>query len=212
MTGAPIDSALSDRLIERVVFYQWGDLQFHPTILLKDGTAFDVDDASLEAEPPEVSRGLHPQAWGRWEGRGDRFVLIDAQGNRDENTLGEGTFLSFPGETGQRLEGSYQSVSGMQVGETSMLNSGRMTFLPGGRFTTRREFAASGSGDVTGVAMAGGSSSSGGGTYAISGHRIVLRHDDGRVQDLFFGFGGQGSPQRVDPDMIFLGDTGWVRD
>jgi hypothetical protein len=207
-----IDSALSDRLIDRVIFSMWGDMQFHPTALLRDGTAFEIDHASLEAEPPERSRRLHPRAWGRWAGSGDSLTLIASDGDRSVRTIGEGVYRSFPGRPGQTLQGTYSSASGMQVGEVSMLNSGRITFFPDGRFASRRDFAATGSGEYSGTSMAGGGGSAADGTYAISGHRIVLHHSDGRVEDMFFGFGGKGRPQRQDTEMIFLGDTAWVRD
>lgn len=210
--AAAIASDMSHKLIDRVIFYQWGDLQFHPTVLLKDGSAFEVDDASLEAEPPARSRSLHPQAWGKWRGAGDSLVITEADGGQTQHTIGNGVYLGFPASGGQTLSGTYQSVSGMQVGEISMLNSGRLTFSENGRFTSARDFAASGSGDYSGTSMAGGSSWRGGGTYALSGHRIVLTRQDGTVQDLFFAFGATGQPQRPDADMIFLGDTAWVRE
>jgi hypothetical protein len=200
-------------LIARVVFYLWGDMQFHPTVLLKDGTAYDVSGPSLEAVPPERSRLTHPKRWGRWQENGRQITLIDDRGSASKWTLGGGgLYQSFSARTGQTLNATYKSVSGSQVGEVSMLLSGRMTFKPDGRFFKANAFNASGSGRDTGVTMGGGSSSRGGGNYAINGHRIILKHQDGRTEDLFFGYGSQGSPPRPDEDMIFIGATGYVID
>lgn len=210
---APIAAGDAGSLIDRVVFYMWGDMQFHPTVLLKDGTAYDVDGPSLEAFPPERARATYPGSWGRWQSGGQQLTLIDGDGSRSDWKLaGGGLYQSFPAHSGQTLNATYERVSGTQVGEMSMLQTGRMLFRPDGTFIDASDFAASSPGAQSGVSMAGGSSRSGGGTYQISGHRIVLRHRDGRHEDLFFGYGSKGTPPRLDDDMIFIGRTAYVKD
>lgn len=98
------------------------------------------------------------------------------------------------------------------MGDMSTLSTSGITFAPDGRFTMKNSFAASGSGDTTGVSMAGGSERGFEGRYTLSGNRIVLRFADGKVKDLFFGFGSGGTPPRADRDMMFLGFTAYVLD
>jgi hypothetical protein len=206
--GGDVSSAIS-----AVVFRMWGDLQYRPTVLLRDGSTFDVEGPSMESTSMGASRAADPTRWGRWRATGDRYSLIDEDGRSSDHVLGDGgLFRTFPASPGKTLSRRYKSVTGSQMGEMSMLSTGVMTFSPDGRFTTARSFSASGSGDTTGVSMAGGSASRNTGRYTLTGHRIVLRFDDGTTKDLFFGFGGQGRPQRVDRDMIFIGATAYVED
>jgi hypothetical protein len=195
------------------IFRQWGDLEFHPTVLFTDGTSMDIDDASLETTDLAAAHRARPGSWGTWRREGARYFLTDDKGNVSDYTLGGGgMFRAFPAAAGATLSGRYKSVSGSTMGEMSMLSTRGITFAPDGRFTMKNSFAASGSGADTGVSMAGGGESGFEGRYTLSGNRIVLRFADGKVKDLFFGFGSQGTPPRADRDMMFLGFTAYVLD
>jgi hypothetical protein len=204
---------ISEANLDLVVFYQWGDLQYHPVALFKDGTAFDVDDAAIDAIDVARSRAEHRGSWGRWRRTGQKYFLTDAQSGRESDwTLGDGFHVAFPAPATTTLTGRYKSVSGSTMGETSTLLTSTLRFLPDGRFTSGSDFAAVGSGEVSGVTMAGGSSRSSAGRYRIEGYHIVLIYDSGQTKQYFFSFGSSGAPARLDRDMIFIGNTAYVTD
>jgi hypothetical protein len=195
------------------IFRQWGDLQFHPTVLFADGTSMDIDDASLETTDIAASRRARPGSWGTWRRTGATYFLTDDKGNTSDFGLGDGgLFRTFPATVGATLSGRYKSVSGSTMGEMSTLSTSGITFAPDGRFTLKNSFVASGSGADSGVSMGGGGERGFEGRYSLSANRIVLRFADGDVKDLFFGFGSQGTPPRADRDMMFMGFTAYVLD
>jgi hypothetical protein len=195
------------------IFRQWGDLQFHPTVLFTDGTSMDIDDASLETTDIAASRRARPGSWGTWRRTGATYFLTDDKGNTSDFGLGDGgLFRTFPATAGTTLSGRYKSVSGSTMGEMSTLSTSGITFAPDGRFTLKNSFLASGSGVDSGVSMGGGGERGFEGRYTLSANRIVLRFADGDVKDLFFGFGSQGTPPRADRDMMFMGFTAYVLD
>ena len=193
------------------IFRQWGDLQYHPTVLFADGTSMDIDDASLETTDLTASRVAHPTAWGYWRREGSRYFLTDDQGNTSDYGMGDGgLFRTFSAASGTSLSGRYKSVSGSTMGEMSTLSTSGITFASDGRFTMRNSFLASGSGAHTGVSIGGGGERGFDGRYTLSANRIIMRFNDGDVKDLFFAFGSAGTSPRPDHDMIFLGFTAYV--
>jgi hypothetical protein len=197
--------------IQMAVFTMWGDLQYHPMVLFKDGTTYDIDDASLETSNLPLLKQQKPNSWGRWKTSGNKYFFSDSKGKVSDYVLGDGgLFRSFPAKQGAVLNASYKSVSGSGMGEMSTLSTRKLRFFPNGRFAQDNSFVASGSGDVSGVSMGGGSTSQFAGTYAISGHRIILAFNDGTKKDFFFGFGSQGTPPRPDMEMIFIGFGAYV--
>jgi hypothetical protein len=215
-TAAPAASragSISEANLDLVVFYQWGDLQYHPVALFRDGTAFDLDEDAIDAMDVARSRTEHPGKWGRWRRTGQQYFLTDAHnGHVSDWTMGNGFYSAFPAPAAGTLTGRYKSVSGSTMGETSTLLTSTLRFLPDGRFTSGTDFAAVGSGEVSGVTMAGGSSRSTSGRYRIVGYHIELKYGSGETKLYFFGFGASGSPARLDRDMIFIGDTAYVTD
>ena len=160
-----------------------------------------------------ISGATTRDRFGDWTRSAATNTASSDEGRSADYTLGDGgLFESFPAPAGRTLTGRYKAVSGTTMGELSMLSTTGIRFLPGGRFERASSFAASGSGDVSGVSSAGGSASASAGTYRLDGHGIVLTYLDGRVVDAFFGFGSEGKPPRPDTDMIFIGDTAYVLD
>jgi hypothetical protein len=207
----PRATAISEANVELVVFYQWGDLQYHPVALFRDGTAFDLDDDAIDAIDVAGSKTAFPGKWGRWRRAGQKYFLRDGTNGRESDwTLGSGFHPAFPSQSSGTLNGRYKSVSGSTMGETSTLLTSTLRFLPDGRFTSGTDFAAVGSGEVSGVTMAGGSSRSTSGRYRMSGYHIELIYDSGQKKSYFFGFGSSGAPPTVDRDLIFIGDTAYV--
>lgn len=196
-----------------VVFTMGGDMQYHPTVLFNDGNSYDIDDASLETMSVASSKATEPALWGTWKRTGIRYHFVGSGGGTSDYELGDGgLYRSFPATPGMTLDARYKSVSGSTTGEMSMLSTRGIRFRPDGRFDQDSSFAASGSGDVSGVSSAGGSQSQFRGTYRIDHHRIVLTFDDGRVLDRFFGFGSGGKPPTPDRELIFIGGTNYVTD
>jgi hypothetical protein len=204
-------AAVSEANLELVVFYQWGDLQYHPVALFKGGTTFDLDDDAIDAIDVARSQAEHPTKWGRWRRVGQQYFLT-AGGDARENewTLGSGFHPAFPAPAGGALTGLYKAVSGSTMGEMSTLLTSTLRFSADGRFTSGTDFAASGSGATSGVTMAGGSSRSAVGRYRVQRYHIDLIYDSGQTKSYFFGFGSSGAPPQVDRDMIFIGDTAYV--
>ncbi len=200
--------------VQTVTFTMWSDMQFHPTILLKDGTSFDVGDDTLSTFDIAASRRGDAASWGRWHQAGAHYFFTDSKGNQSDHVMGEGgIFRVFPASAGlTTLNARYKSVSGSTMGEMSMLSTRAIRFATNGRFTQDNSFIATGSGDVSGVSMGGGSARQFNGRYAIAGHTIVLTFDDGRHFEKFFGFGSTGSPARASQDMIFIGHESFVTD
>ncbi|MCC7054264.1 MAG: hypothetical protein IT355_13440 [Gemmatimonadaceae bacterium] len=203
--------ALAASLV-KVVFYQFGDLQFHPVALFRDGTSFDVSDVPLEQTDARASRAAQPRRWGRWRNEGQTYYL-SGQGEKERDyTLGGGGFhTAFAAPPGTTLDGTYKAVSGMTMGETNTLSTTQLRFAPDGRFTGANEFAAIGSGETSGVSTAAGASSSNAGRYRVTGHRLVLTYDSGEVKEFFFAFGSGGDTEAIDRDMMFVGSTAFVR-
>jgi hypothetical protein len=205
-------SSLATSLV-KVVFYQFGDLQYHPVALFRDGTSYDVLDVPLERTDAAASRVAHPRRWGRWRNEGPTYYLAEPGERERDYTLGGGGFhTAFAAPQGTTLTGNYKAVSGMIMGETSTLSTTQLRFASDGRFTRGTDFAAIGSGEQSGVRTAAGASRSNAGRYRVSGHRLVLTFDDGEMREYFFAFGSGGAPERLDPDMIFVGATAFVRD
>ena len=200
-------------LLVKVVFYQFGDLQYHPVALFRDGSSFDVVDASMEQTDATASRTAHAARWGRWRTVGRTYYLSEKAGGpeRDYALGGGGFHTAFAAPPGTTLDGTYKAVSGSSMGETSTLLTTQLRFAPDGRFTGARDFAAVGNGQASGVTMAGGASSSTAGRYRVSGHRLVLTYDGGAVKEYFFAFGSGGDPEAIDRDMLFVGSTAYVR-
>jgi hypothetical protein len=200
--------------VHMVVFRMWGDLQYYLTVLFKDGSSYDVDDASLETMNLAASKKSEQNKWERWRQQGDKYLLIDRKGNVSDFVLGDGGLhRSFPAPAqGMTLNALYKSVTGSQMGEMSTMTTSTIRFLPNGRFQRDNTFVASGSGDVSGVSMGGGSEAKFAGKYRIAGHRIILEFDNGKKWDYFFGFGSEGKPPRPDTHMIFVGDGAFVKE
>lgn len=202
---------VSEANVDMIVFYQWGDLQYHPVALFKDGTAFDLDDEAIDLIDVANSRASHPGKWGRWRRAGSQFFLRDGSTGRESDwTLGNGFHPAFPAPPGGTLTGLYKSVSGSTMGEMSTLLTSTLRFHPDGRFTSGTDFAATGSGDVSGVSMAGGASRSTAGRYLVKQFHIELIYDSGQRTSYFFGYGSSGAPPQIDRGMIFIGDTAYV--
>ena len=199
--------------ISSVVFYQFGDLQYHPVVLFADGTSFDISDVPAERVDVAASKASEPASWGRWRNTGRTYYFRSRPDAAESDyQLGAGgLFTVFPASASSRLNGDYKSVSGSAMGEMSTLLTSRFQFMPNGRFTSGTDFAASGSGEVTGVTMAAGASKATSGRYEITRFRIVLTYDSGEKSEYFFGFGSGGYPARPDEDMIFIGRTAYVR-
>ena len=197
--------------LQLVVFYQWGDLQYHPVALFKDGSTFDLDTDPVDRIDVARSKAAEPKKWGRWRNVGKRYYLTSGDnGSVSDWELGTALYTALPAPPATTLDTTYKAVSGSIMGETSSLVTSRLTFTRNGRFTSGTDFAAVGSGEVTGVTMAAGASKSKMGRYRIEGHKIVLTYDDGVTKELFFAFGTEGSPARLDRDLIFIGDTAFV--
>jgi hypothetical protein len=204
-------SSLAAQLV-KVVFYQFGDLQYHPIALFRDGTSFDIDEAPLERVDPAASRREHPTNWGRWRNVGATYYLSEANGGAERDYhLDDGFHTGFAAAEGTTLDGMYKSVSGSSMGETSTLLTTQIRFMPDGRFTSGRDFAAVGNGQTSGVTMAGGASSNSAGRYRVSGHRLVMTYESGVVKEYFFAFSSGGTPAVIDREMIFVGWTAYVK-
>ena len=200
-------------LLTKVVFYQFGDLQYHPVALFRDGTSYDVSEEPLERVDPIAARRARASDWGRWRSVGTRIFLSDAAGGQENDYgLDDGEMhTAFDASPGTTLDATYKAVAGTSFGETSTLLTSRIQFMPNGRFASGRDFAAVGSGEQSGVSMAGGSSSGSAGSYRISGHRIVLTYDGGTTAEYFFAFGSGGRPAVIDREMIFIGRIAYVK-
>ena len=198
--------------LAKVVFYQFGDLQFHPVALFADGTAFEIDEAPLEQLDAAASKRNKPAHWGRWRARGAMYYLSEARGPEREYTLDGGGFHSaFAAPPRTTLDGTYEAVSSSTAGETRAMLTTVLRFTPDGRFTGARDFGAIGDGSVSGVTMAAGASRTTRGRYRVSGHRLTLTYDSGAVKEYFFAFASGGEPAALDRDMIFIGATAYVR-
>jgi hypothetical protein len=211
--GAPGQFARTEN-VHRVVFYQFGDLLYRPVALFKDGTSFDMDDEPIEQIDLARSRAEKRTQWGRWRNVGAKYFLTEGgNGHTADWELGTGFYTAFAAPSGTTLNATYKAVSGSSFGETSSLITTLLQFTPDGRFSTERSFAATGSGEITGVTMAAGSSSGAKqGRYRITAYTIELAYDDGRKKSYFFAFSSSGKPLVLDRDMIFLGDTPYVTD
>jgi hypothetical protein len=200
--------------VQRVVFYQWGDLQYHPVVLFKDGTTFDLDDEPIEQVHIARSKAADPNKWGRWRNQGATYFLTSGgNGTTSDYQLGGGgLYTAVPAPALTTLNANYKSVSGSSMGEMSTLLTSTLRFLPDGRFTSGSDFAAVGNGQTSGVTMAGGSSNANAGRYRINGYTIELRYNSGQVKSYFFAFSTSGAAAALDRDMIFIGDTAYITD
>lgn len=163
----------------------------HFHLLLKSGWATRELEAALEPGGPDAHRARNPKAWLRWRRKGKGFELCDKQCDDPRNwgpitSRLSGPFLDPLRRKGHRFAGSFKSVSGGSVGDTTALNYGFWTFEANGRFST----SSAGSVSVnswrpsTGnrqIASSGRTSETVGGTYEVDGIVLTLKFDDGRV-------------------------------
>ncbi len=204
-------SAISEANIDAVVFYQWGDLEYHPVVLFRDGTALDIGRDAVDDIDVSRSRASSPADWGKWRRDGLKYVLTSGGNGRPSAwTLGEGLYPAFAAPAAATLSGRYKSVSGSSMGETATLLTSTYTFGSDGRFTEGTDFAATGSGAVSGVTMAGGASSARTGRYRLTRYSIELVYDSGKRARYFFTFGSTGEPLQLTREMLFLGNTAYV--
>jgi len=186
---------------------------FEPVILFRDGSYYEVEGDALEDVDLAASRARTPGAWGRWRKQGATFLLTDNKGSTNDYQLQQGSFFkAFPAEsTGGKLSRRYKRISGggnsAMGGTMAIAAQSNFTFAPDGRFATGTSMGA------VGATVAASSRRGGGmGRYRVERHSITLTGPDGRPRREFFAFGSQGTPARLDTDMIFIGDRVFVKD
>ncbi len=194
-------------------------ISYEPLILFKDGTYWAIGDVALEDADLAAERSAKPAGWGRWSRRGGTFALTDSDGRTDDHPLAQGTFFkALPARADDTIAGRYEHLSGggnsALGGEMTIAIQNEITFAGDGRFTTDSDVGALGSGATSGVGVSAGSSRrmTGMGQYRLEHHSLILRHPDGRTERKFFAFGSQDDPPRVDRDMLFIGDTVFLKD
>jgi hypothetical protein len=190
---------------------------YAPVVLFADGSFYEPDEAPIEDLDLAAERRQHPRRWGRWTQSGERYVLTDGEGRSDDYQLQGGNFFrAFPAPAGGTLAAAYKRVSGggnsAVGGEVTIAIASTIAFAPDGRFADGTSVGALGSGDTSGVGTSAGSDRRGGGRYTLSGHTLVLTGADGQVRRRFFAFGSSGTPATIDRDMLFIGDSSYVKD
>ncbi|AFL86738.1 hypothetical protein Terro_0390 [Terriglobus roseus DSM 18391] len=193
-------------------------VQYEPLVLFRDGTYFEAYDTALEDLDLPQERQLRPVHWGTWKANGGTYLLSDNRGRPHDYKLQDGNlFRAFAAEQGGPLHKSYKSVSGggnsAVGGDVGILVSSKMSFAADGRFNSGQDVGIIGSGNTSGVAIAGGSKKqSGVGSYRLHHHTIELRYPGGRSERRFFAYASHHDPALLDPEMVFLGDTPYIND
>lgn len=186
---------------------------FEPVVLFRDGSYYEVEGDALEDVDLAASRRRTPKIWGRWRRQADTFLLTDDRGRTNDYQLQQGSFFkAFPAEaTGKKLGRAYKRISGggnsALGGTMAIAAQTNLAFAPDGRFTTNASMGASGA-NVAAYSR----KPAGIGRYRIERHTITFTDPDGRTRREFFAIGSQGTPARLDTDMIFLGDRVFVKD
>jgi hypothetical protein len=121
-------------------------------------------------------------------------AVVNQQGEAFEMD-GSTYYYVPPQPDGTTIEGVFKSSSGYlgtaaQIGGAAALKTKSLVFGRNGRFSTSAASGLSVGGDpLGGAATSGGSSTSGEGSYRISGYTLELRLDDGTVQqEVFFPY------------------------
>lgn len=193
-------------------------MEYEPLVLFKDGAYFELADQALEDIDLAAERAARPVHWGTWKMQGNKYIFTDNKGRSHDHEMQQGSlFKAFPAEAGGPLNLKYKRVSGggnsALGGEISILVESRMTFTADGRFGSGSDVAMTGSGDQSGVSMAGGASKRRGvGSYRIHHHTIELRYPDGHSERRFFAYASSHTPARIDRELIFISDSPYVHD
>ncbi|MDP4022880.1 hypothetical protein Q8W71_09625 [Methylobacterium sp. NEAU 140] len=188
-------------------------MDFEPLILFRDGTTFEVGTAALEDVDLAAARAAEPRRFGRWTRSATGYVLTDAKGRSDDHKLQDGQFFrAFPAPAGDAFTQSYRRLSGggntAMGGDVMIAVSSRYDFRADGTYGRGGSVGATNSGASTGVGTAvAGRPRQEDGRYALDRHTLTLTGPDGRLRRLFFAFGSQGDPARIDRAMIFVGDS-----
>ena len=192
-------------------------VDFRPLVLFRDGRYYEIDDAPLEDIDLAADSRANPSDWGQWKRSGDRFVLTDEKGHANDYALQQGSFFkAFPAEAGGPLSRAYKRVSGggnsALGGEMTIAVSSKMNFTANGQFTSGTDVGALGSGSQTGVGVTTSSKRrmTSPGRYTLERHTLVMQHPDGQQERRFFAYASKHTPAQVSPNMIFIGDRGYI--
>ena len=195
-----------------------GTVEFEPLVMLNDGSFYMPDDAALEDVDMASERAAHPRRFGRWTKSGSGYSLSEDDHNPVAYAVGDGSFFpAFAAPAGETIAATYERISGggnsAMGGEMTIAVSNDIRFGTDGRFETGSSMGAIGSGEQSGVgtAVSRGRRATGG-RYTLDRYTLTLRYDDGRTERRFFAYGAQGTPPRIDRDMLFMGDRVYTKD
>ena len=186
--GVSAAFAASTKRVEMVGFsldtgYSWdGSVRydFNPVVLLRSGDAVRDIGAMSDRRGLDGHRKASPAKWTKWRRAGQKIETLD--GNKWEE-LGSLRHMQRPLPASTRLSGSFSRTSAGTTQGFSAISWSNMVFERSGRFSS-----GGGSGSMSrshdgraGVATSD-KRAAGGGTYAIDGFMLTLRHDDGQVE------------------------------
>jgi hypothetical protein len=158
-------------------------------LFLRSGWATADFDAILFPGGFDAHRAQHPHQWRRWRKDGDGYKVC----SESCGTAKDWKPLRYTKQTlepllpkGFRFTGSFKSVGGGTVGDTTALRYGFWTFSADGRFSTSSAASVTvntwkPSSGTTQVANGGRTSKVSEGTYEVDGPVLTLRYDSGAV-------------------------------
>ena len=205
---APGKGVSPDRIEGVYHHYSWG-VNFNMGMSDNGSDYIFLDNGDVwadpEASPQDVDIDKAKQAiwqkWGHWHRPwlgGD--TIIQMNGERQEEHFSSNDLLRYePAPRDQRVEGSWQSMSGGVMGfgnnTTSVVSTHTVTLHADGKFA-RDGFAGASFNNEIGNTRTGGTTMSNkpkrGGRYRIDRYSLVLDYDDGtRESDFFYWAGGK---------------------
>ena len=178
-----------------------------PYLFFSDGTFYgrlDTDPYSLN---PSASPRANPGKWGLWQINGKSIsIRWEKDGNTSEWTSSRWSW-ALPAASGEKIEGSFSSISGggntAFGGGSITISSKYITFNRNGQFT----FESVGGGGYSGIdgSNSAWSSHENAGTYLLTGFRIELRFNNGRVVKNGFNFYDSKK------DMLSIGSNVYIK-
>lgn len=162
-------------LVETFTTSGAGGMSFEATkaiLLLKNGDYCDQMDVTPADMNVAAHKQAHPGAWGRWRRGGGKYeVLEDGTWKPADNWK----LRLEPARPGQKLTGTFESVTATGLASAAIVSSSSLSFLPGGRFRRGRSVT------TTTSSVAASSTEKNEGSYRLDGRTLELRFDDGRV-------------------------------
>ena len=181
-------------------------ISFEPVVLFANGDYYDVGEEPVDAVDKAADRKKRPAAWGTWKKTGETYLLTNYKRQSHDYHLGSGNwFPAYAYTSSSSLKKSYEKASGSDYGNgTVALTIRKITF------TDDTHFRGGASTGISSPNAAGGTKSSNGGTYKITGHTIELTMSSGEVVKKSFAVGAKGSPAKPSTNIIFIGGDAYT--